>query len=61
MRRRFAYALLCLLVAGCSTLEPISGPIMELMEVESVDFMGTLWEPLMPPLSEGVASASMAP
>ena len=55
MRRRFAYGWLCLFVAGCSTLEPISEPLTELMEIESVDFSGTLWEPLMPPLSEGAS------
>lgn len=46
---------LCLIAAGCSSLEPVSEPVTEVIEIESVDLPGTLWEPLAPPMSEGTS------
>ncbi|HEX6287298.1 MAG TPA: dienelactone hydrolase family protein [Acidimicrobiia bacterium] len=48
-------AVLGLVATGCSDLEPISESVTEVIEIESVDLPGTLWEPLMPPLSAGSA------
>jgi len=38
---------------ACSGLQPISEPVTEVIEIESVDFPGRLWDPWMPPLSDG--------
>lgn len=50
-----ASVILCLslIASGCSSLEPLSEPLTEVIDIETVDFPGTLWDPFMPSLSEG--------
>jgi dienelactone hydrolase len=54
-QRTSALISLGVVLAACSSLEPLSEPVTEMIEIESVDFPGTLWEPLAPPLSEGTS------
>lgn len=43
-----------LLVSACtSTLDPVEATVREEIEFESLSFPGQLWEPFMPPASEG--------
>lgn len=44
---------LCLIAVACTSLPPIAEPVTEVIEIESVDFPGRLWDPWMPPLSDG--------
>ena len=54
MRRCLVHLSVLVLVAtACSRLEPIAEPVTEVIQIESVDLPGTLWEPLLPPLAEG--------
>lgn len=49
-------ATLCLgmTVSSCSSVEPLPEPMTEVIQVDTVDLPGRLWDPFMPPLADGV-------
>lgn len=44
---------LALVVSACTSLEPLSEPVAEVIEFESVDLPGRLWDPFLPAIEEG--------
>lgn len=50
-----AFMVVALTVVACSSLDPLEEQRVEALEIDSVDFPGRLWEPFLPPLSDGEA------
>lgn len=55
LRSAAAVVLLAALLAGCAGLEPITEARSEVIEFESVDLPGRLWDPFMPDIESGEA------
>ncbi len=53
MRARTAFLTLCLGLAACTGLEPLTETLSERVAIETVNLPGRLWDPFMPPLSDG--------
>ncbi len=48
-----AVVLLLLFMCACTALEPLTEAHIETLEFDSLSFPGALWDPFMPPTSEG--------
>ena len=55
MHKRVLYLLVgsIAILPACSGLEPLTEPLIEQVEFDSVDLPGRLWDPFMPPIESG--------
>jgi dienelactone hydrolase len=52
-RHTVVLALFALTFAACSSLQPLDESVTEQIVIDTVNLPGSLWDPFMPPLSEG--------